>query len=43
MAKGGPFSKYYSDIDLVADWDDKEGTFRDYSNVTGRLGLGPRN
>src|SRR5271157_2854128 len=29
-------SLYYSDIDLVADWDDKEGTFKGFSGTTHR-------
>lgn len=36
MAKGGHFSKYYSDIDLVADWDDKEGTFQGFFGTVHR-------
>jgi hypothetical protein len=36
MCKGGEFSRYYSDVHLVADWDEREGTFRGFEGTIHR-------
>jgi hypothetical protein len=41
--KGGGFSPYYRDIELVIDWDDERSTYRGYSGTIYRPDIRPAN
>jgi hypothetical protein len=43
FAKGGEYSPYYRDLDLVVDWDHDRGTFRDFHGRRGRSSEIPEN
>jgi hypothetical protein len=36
LSKGGDYSKYYSDVHLLAAWDDEEGSYRGFTGTVNR-------